>query len=555
MAVRPSLRGAATYFRKLGPRSQVALCQLPLSLVVSILGLMTPLTWPSLLSSPVYLAGIMLHLLLFVACFVTPWERLRSSAYLVIPVLDLLAIGLLRNGAAPLLPGLAILVVFPVIWLAASGILVRANVVLSTVGPLLIMVPASAVHFPHLTAADLTTLVLFPLMMLAVFLAIRFASANMRVQQRELQALGEELRELLAESRDREKLLITILDATDVAIAAVDRSGRYLVTNNRQRTFRQATGVVDEMPGQGHQLIFGQDRQTMLPPDKRPINRAIAGESFADYLVWAGEEPAQRAYSTAARPLVGEDGQLTGAVVVYNDVTGWVETLAATEELISTVSHEFRTPLNAILGNVDLVLEDTAGLPPDATQRLTVVQRNSERLLALLADLSATASAALKVHPKRTDLASLVESTLNSARAEADRSGVRLAADIPSPLWAYADPLRIGQALDNLVSNAIKYSPDGGVVDISAGTSGNWVQLRVRDTGMGMRTDDAAKVFRRYFRTDSARKAAIPGAGLGLSITKMIVERHGGRVACASDQGKGSTFTVTLPADGPPPSF
>jgi signal transduction histidine kinase len=161
----------------------------------------------------------------------------------------------------------------------------------------------------------------------------------------------------------------------------------------------------------------------------------------------------------------------------------------------------------------------------------------------------------MKVHPKRSDRASLVASRLRSARAEADRSGIRLVADVPSPLWAYADPLRIGQALDNLVSNAIKYSPGGGVVDISAGAGGDWVQLRVRDTGMGMNADDAARIFRRYFRTDSAREAAIPGAGLGLSITKRIVERHGGRVACTSDQGEGSTFTVTLPADGPPPSF
>ncbi|WP_320536218.1 sensor histidine kinase [Pseudarthrobacter sp. IC2-21] len=555
MAVHPSQRGVAHYFRKLGRRTQVALCQLPLSMLVGLLGVATPFTWPSLLASPAYVAGIGLHLALFAACFVIPWERMPSSAYLSIPVLDLLAIGLLRNGAAPHLPGLAILVVFPIIWLAASGMLVRTTLLLSAVGPFLIMLPPASARLQHLTAADITSLVLFPLMMLAVALAIRFASVNVRVQQRELQAMGQELRELLSASREREELLTTILDATDVAVAAVDRSGRYLLTNSRQRIFRQATGVAHEMPGQGHQLIYGQDRQTLLPPDKRPINRAIAGESFADYLVWAGAEPGQRAYSTAARPLTSEDGRLNGAVVVYSDVTGWVEALAAHEELISNVSHEFRTPLNSILGNVDLVFEDDAGLSPVTAQRLSVVQRNSERLLALLSDLSATASAVLKVHPKRTDLASLVESSLSSARAEADRSGIRLVADVPSPLWAYADPLRIGQALDNLVSNAIKYSPGGGVVDISAGASGDWVQLRVRDTGMGMNADDAARVFRRYFRTDSAREAAIPGAGLGLSITKMIVERHGGRVACTSDQGEGSTFTVTLPADGPPPSF
>ena len=548
-------RGPLRLFRELGTRSQVALCQLPLTLVVAALAVATPLAWPTLLQNPFYMSGIVLHAVLFAACFLVPWERLPHRPYLLIPVLDFLAIGLLRNGAAPLLPGLAVLVVFPVIWLSASGMLVRSSWLLSFAGTLLIMLPGAMGRFPNLTASDVTTVFLFPLMMLAVSLAIRFASMNLRLQQRELAEKDRELRQLLHESREREKLLETVLEATDVGIAAVDRSGRFLVSNDRQRNFRRATGADDAAPGQGHQLIFGPDRRTLLPPERRPVSRAMAGESFADYLVWAGEGPEQRAMSTAARPLMAEDGTLTGAVVVYSDVTGWVEALAAHQELISNVSHEFKTPLNSIIGNVDLVLDDVTGLPPQVERRLTVVQRNAERMLALVSDLTASASTALNVHPKRTDLASLVETSVGSAQAQAEQAHIKLTADVPSPLWAYADPIRIGQALDNLVSNAIKYSPDGGRVLISASAGSDWVQLSVSDTGMGMSNDDAGQVFRRFFRTDAAREAAIPGAGLGLSITKMIVERHGGSITCVSGQGQGSTFTLTLPADGPPPSF
>ncbi|HKU03279.1 MAG TPA: ATP-binding protein [Arthrobacter sp.] len=546
-------RGPGRIFRRLGPRAQVVLCQLPLTVVVAVIALITPSAWPSLLGSPWYGAGVALHGLLFLACFLVPWERLPHRPYLLIPVLDFVAIGLMRNGAAPLLPGLAVLVVFPVIWLSASGMLARSSLVLSFLGPFFIMAPTAVGHLPAVTASDLTTVVLFPVMMLAVSLAIRFASVNLRLQQRELAEKDRELRNLLAASREREKLLETVMDATDVGIAAVDRSGHFLVSNSRQRNFRRATGADEAIPGQGHQLIFGQDRRTLLPPDRRPISRAMAGESFADYLVWAGEGPEQRAVSTAARPLVSEDGRLTGAVVVYTDVTGWVESLAANQDLISNVSHEFKNPLNSIIGNVDLVLEEADSLPPHLAQRLMVVQRNAERLLELVADL--TASTALNVHPKRTDLASLVETSLSSALASAQRSHVEIAADVPSPLWAYADPLRIGQVLDNLVSNAIKYSPDGGRISISATADRQWVRLSVTDTGMGMSHDDAAKVFNRFFRTESAQKAAIPGAGLGLSITRMIVERHGGTIMCESGEGQGSTFTVTLPAEGPPPSF
>jgi len=542
-------RAVALYFRKLGPRTQVALCQLPLSLIVTILGVMTPFTWPSLLVSPLYLAAITLHLILFVACFITPWERLPPSSYVAIPVLDLLAIALLRNGAAPLLPGLAILVVFPVIWLAGSGILARTSLVLSALGPFLIMLPTTAGKFPNLTASDITALVLFPLVMLAVSLAIRFASVNMRIQQRQLQAMGAELRELLAASREREKLLLTILDATDVGIVAVDSNGDQLLINNRQRRLQQIATPADGAADESQHLVFAQDKVTPLPPDKHPLRRAVEGESFADYLVWIGEGPQQRAVSTAARPLMNDGGRLTGAVVVFSDVTGLVEATAANEELVSNVSHEFRSPLNSILGNIDLVLEDSEGLSDLTVQRLEVVQRNSDRLLDLVSDLTLEASSALKVHPKRTDISGLVESSIGSAQAQAERSSVALVADVPSPLWAYADPLRIGQALDNLVSNAIKYSPDGGTVTISAAGSADWVKLVVQDTGMGMAPEDAAKVFRRFFRAESAREAAIPGAGLGLSITKTILERHGGAIACASDLGGGSTFTMTLPVE------
>lgn len=548
-------RGPLRFFRELGTRSQVALCQLPLTLVVGVLAVATPFAWPTLLHNGFYAAGLALHAVLFAACFLVPWERLPHRPYLLIPVLDFVAIGLLRNGAAPLLPGLAVLVVFPVIWLSASGMLARSSLVLSFAGPMCIMLPPVIARFPQLAASDVTTVFLFPLMMLAVSLAIRFASMNLRLQQRELADKDRELRRLLAQSREREKLLETVLDATDVGIAAVDKTGRFLVSNLQQRNFRRVTRADDAAPGQGHQLIFGQDRRTLLPPEKRPISRAMAGESFADYLVWAGEGPEQRAVSTAARPLVAEDGTLTGAVVVYSDVTGWVEALAANQELVSNVSHEFKTPLNSIIGNMDLVLDDDAGLPPQVVRRLEVVQRNAERMLALVSDLTASASTALNVHPKRTDLASLVEASVGSAQAQAEQAHIELTADVPSPLWAYADPIRIGQALDNLVSNAIKYSPDGGRVSISAQAGNDWVRLSVSDTGMGMSTEDTSRVFLRFFRSEAARAAAIPGAGLGLSITKMIVERHGGSITCVSGRGEGSTFTLTLPADGPPPSF
>ncbi|WP_308159477.1 HAMP domain-containing sensor histidine kinase [Arthrobacter sp. ISL-65] len=549
------VRDTDRFFRRLQPRIQVALCQLPVTVILAALAIAAPAVWPTLIESGVFIAAIIMMMALFLACFLVPWERLSANAYLVIPVLDLVVIGLARNGAVPAVAGLGVLAIFPVIWLSSSGAFARTTIFLSFFGTLLISSPTLVQKFPNTSPSDIATAFLLPLMMLAVSLAIRFASANVRLQRQRLEKKDAELRELLVESRNRERLLKTILDTTDVGIVAVDADGQKVLVNDQQKTFRQAAAPAGtEQPLEAQQLMFGQDRVTPLPLDKRPIRRAVAGETFADYLVWLGEGSSQKAVSTAARVIKNDDGGFSGAVIAYTDVTGLVEALSAKEELISNVSHEFRSPLMSVLGNVDLVLDEADGLSPDSVHRLEVVQRNAERLLSLVSELLVSASAVLAVHPRRTDLAGLIENSIGSVQAQADASNVFLATDVPAPLWAHADPLRIGQALDNLVSNAVKYSPDGGKVTVSARRSDSWVQLTVQDTGMGISEEETSQVFTRFFRTQAARQAAIPGVGLGLSITKTIVERHGGAISCASKPGAGTTFTLMLPAEGAPES-
>lgn len=550
------------YFRRLGPRAQVALCQLPLTVIIVGLVVAAPAAWPAVLTSELFVASLVLHALLFAGCLLVPWERLGPHAQLVIPILDLVAIGLSRNGAAPNLQGLSVLAIFPVIWLSASGMAAKTGIILSFVGPAVIGLPSLLAKIPHITPADITTAVLLPFMMLAVSLAVRFASVNMRLQQRRLESQEAEMRNLLAASKENERLLHTILDTVDVGIIAVDADGKVLLVNDQQNQFESAARPGDHPQSNDHPLqrdgdetkplLLSKDRKTPLPPDKHPVERAIRGETFADHLVWFGESPRQRAVSTAARAIRNDDGEFDGAVVVFNDVTGLVEAISAKDEFVANVSHEFRTPLNAVIGNLDLVLEDEDTLSPLAKERLEVAQRNAERLLALVSDLLVSASAAASIYPRKTDLAGLVESSIGSAHLHAERSRVELDTDVPAPLWVHVDPLRIGQALDNLVSNAIKYSPDGGHVKVSARSEKGWVKLQVQDAGMGMTEAETSRIFTRFYRSAAAKEASIPGVGLGLSITKAIVERHGGEISCTSKPGAGSTFTVALPADGPP---
>ncbi|MET4093196.1 ATP-binding protein [Arthrobacter sp. UYCu712] len=360
-------------------------------------------------------------------------------------------------------------------------------------------------------------------------------------------------RSRLAESLERERVLRTILDTVDVGIVALDKTGHRLLTNRWQSEL-EASAVPAGSPGPAQEaelLLAGHAQQAPLPPERRPIRRAAAGETFADYLVSFGGPPGARVVSTGARSLTDHDGGCAGAVVLFNEVTGLMEALAAKDDVVSTVSHEFRNPLTSIIGNLDLALSDPEELPAQAVRRIEVAQRNAERLLALVSDLLMSANSAVHVRPRRTDVASLVEASLGSAHAHARSASVALSMDVPGPLWANLDPLRISQALDNLVSNAIKYSPDGGTVRVSASTEGGTVRLLVQDDGIGMTAADAEKVFTRFYRSPAVREGPIPGAGLGLSITKAIVEHHGGTVSCSTRPGLGSTFTVELPTAGP----
>lgn len=554
------VRRAGRHFSTTSPQLKVAACQLPLTLLTAALYLAAPAAWPGLLESRLGLAALGLHAVLLLACLVVPWQRFGPHAPLVIPAADLLAIGLSRAAGVDNMPALGILSIFPVVWISASRLTCTASITLSFLVTLVAGLPRAFTPGPAPPPARLADALLLPLMMLAVSVAICFARYALLQQQERIESKEAELQALLAESRDRERLLNTILDTVDVGIVAVDADGNRLLTNSWQSHLEASAAGAGPPDGAGPTdaaeeiVLTGQDRRTPLPEGRHPIRRALNGESFADYLVCFGERPGSRVVSTGGRPLKNDDGDFSGAVVVFSEVTGLVEALAAKDDVVSTVSHEFRTPLTSIIGNLDLVLDDMANLADPALRRVEVAQRNAERLLALVSDLLLSANSAVHVYPRRSDLASLVEASLDSARTHAESSGVSLSMDVPAPLWAHVDPLRISQALDNLVSNAIKYSPGGGAVRISASTEGGSIRLEVADTGMGMTMADAGRVFTRFFRSPAVREGAIPGAGLGLSITKAIVERHGGSITCSSCPGRGSTFTLDLPAGPAPPA-
>jgi PAS domain S-box-containing protein len=222
------------------------------------------------------------------------------------------------------------------------------------------------------------------------------------------------------------------------------------------------------------------------------------------------------------------------------------------DEFIALVSHELRTPLTSIRGYLELVADDAeaAGQTDEQREWLKVIDRNADRLLSLVEDLLLSAQAhsgSLALSHSEFDAATIVWECAEACAPAAAARGVQLDCVAEPGLLMTGDPGRIGQVIDNLVSNALKFTPSGGRVELVAREHGAGVRIEVADTGMGIPPEEQDRLFDRFFRTARVQSEAIVGAGLGLSIAKAIVEAHNGHIFFRSVAGEGTTFTVFLP--------
>jgi signal transduction histidine kinase len=220
------------------------------------------------------------------------------------------------------------------------------------------------------------------------------------------------------------------------------------------------------------------------------------------------------------------------------------------EEFVAMVSHELRTPLTSILGYLEMVRDDGSMLSLEQRDFLDILERNAQRLLRLVGDLlffAQVESRKLALEVGEVELASVVDECVEAQQPAADEKQVTLAVDVDSLPPLRADRSRLVQLLDNLVANAIKFTPAEGRVDVRLARANGSAVIEVADTGIGIPRDEQDRVFQRFFRTSNATAKAIPGTGLGLSIVKAIAEAHGGTASVSSAVGRGTTFRVALP--------
>jgi two-component system phosphate regulon sensor histidine kinase PhoR len=355
-------------------------------------------------------------------------------------------------------------------------------------------------------------------------------------------AMAGQLRQKIDALREERAKLEAVVSSMSDAVVATDRAGRLLLLNGAARD------------------LLG------LRPDD--VGRPAA-EALGDHAVWrALDLTARRGADTAeeftlnggpdlgrllhlnATPLRGADGSAAGAVAVVRDVSALRRAERLRRDLTANVSHELRTPLTSIKGFTETLLAGALSDEETSRRFLTIIDAEATRLMTLVDDLMALSrlesrAVPMALRPVRLD--ALLAEAAGTLRPQAAQHGVALRMPSVPETTVTGDADRLIQVFSNLIDNAIKFTPEGGWVEVSLRDDGTDAVASVSDSGLGIPPDDLPRVFDRFYRVERSRSREAGGTGLGLAIAKHIVESHGGRITVTSRPGHGSTFTVALP--------
>lgn len=375
----------------------------------------------------------------------------------------------------------------------------------------------------------------------------------------ELRAANEQLllaglRQLqLADEADRRAVeLDAIIDSIADGIVIYNPSAEITRMNSSAERMLGYSGEERDLP-LGERIA----RAHVESPNGKPflleealVMRAMRGETVAGVqVVLRTENCATYWVSASAAPFYAPEGELLGVVSTFSDVTQLHELQEQREDLIRAVSHDLRTPLTVIQGQAQL-LEMMMGRPAQESRMKKSVRSiltGSQRMNTMIQDLVDSVrleAGQLKLECLPVSLRGFLQELKNrlTGALEMDRVRIEILEGLPQ---VNADPNRLERIFINLLSNALKYSPPDTDVTVSAEMFDEKIAVTVTDRGMGIASEDIPKLFQRYYRAKGTRKTE--GLGLGLYITRMLVEAHGGRIWVRSEPGKGSSFSFTLP--------
>lgn len=394
-----------------------------------------------------------------------------------------------------------------------------------------------------------------------------FARMVQAIQSRERElahALAEsrELAAVTAEARRRVEAahadLLATVETVPAALMIFDTDGSVRLRN---RAATEVLGIEPRNPAL-RKNYWGQFKRialdgSLMPPADWVSSRALRGETVSNQELEI-HHPDGRVFPILASgaPLRNQQGQVAGAVVAFQDISRLRELDRMKDEFVSIVSHELRTPLTSIRGALQLVIGEPGSVPDQEHRALLhIALNNCERLVRIvndILDVSKIESGSLVLNRKPVSVAELIRQSLDVVRGPARAAGVRLDANVSATVPpVMVDPDRIVQALVNLLSNAVKFAPADSTVTVAVTGTEHQVMVVVSDQGEGIAPENLNRLFRKFQQVDSSSSRRKGGTGLGLVITKVIVEQHGGRVFVDSELNKGTRFSFTLPAATP----
>ncbi|HEY8912909.1 sensor histidine kinase [Lacisediminihabitans sp.] len=498
---------------------------------------------------------------------------------LIVPGFSLLAIALLRAGTGGATSLFSALLILPVLWIASEN--GRRWVLVAVVGTFSsIMLPYVLYWRAPETQSEWLRGVFAPLVYGVVAAIVNELSRQGRKQMWSITRLAEEREGMLQETLSfagklqenelslhaADRLTRSVLDAvTEQSVIGTDLTGFIDVWNPGAAVMLGLTA--DETQGKRYVFEFhdaheleARSRELNYPPGATVLNPGFSalvesarlGRAEVRDWTYRRHDGSELSVSVAVTPRVDEEGATIGYIFVATDVTQALEVARLKDEFVGLISHELRTPLSSILGYLELMRDDDdSPLSDEQLQYLGVAERNAHRLLRLVGDLLFTAQVASGRFPLdlgTVALSDVVTAAVQSARPVAAAAGIELLIELPSePVVVRGDSVRLGQACDNLISNAVKFTPRGGTVTVALGSTAEDAIVSVRDTGMGIPASELDQLYARFFRASTATRNAVPGVGLGLTITKAIVTAHEGELDVESQEGIGTLFSMSLP--------
>jgi PAS domain S-box-containing protein len=346
---------------------------------------------------------------------------------------------------------------------------------------------------------------------------------------------------------DTRELLAAIVEGSDDAIVSKDLDG--IITSWNRGAERVFGYTEAEAVGRSITMLIPEDM-----PDEEPaiLARIRAGLRVDHYETKRRRKDGRIIdVSVTISPVRNEAGVIVGASKVARDITERKELEHRQARFLNMAAHELKTPLTPLALQVSLLRRSQDTLTPEQRQGLDVLDRNLGRLEQLVDDLlDATRLQAgkLKVRRTRLDLHAIVQDAVETFRPAAREAKVALDVRLGPPLVVDGDPPRLVQVLFNLLANAVKFTPEGGHIVVESAREGPDAVVRIRDDGIGIAPRDLDQLFQPFSQIAPAREPSRKSSGLGLYISKAIVEHHGGRIRAESrGRGQGATFTVTLP--------